>query len=427
MASLFTASAPTAPAIKEEEALPPPSEHDPPPATSSSQPSSKLQGEGSSGLAKEEGGSSTCGAAPNGYTVVELQQRAALMFTSGEGVVEPSGEPPVAASNNELLLFASLAIHTLFEQRRADVERGCGSLNKEIALGFLVADALGCSISVDQAREIGKRAGKQVSSVKSKIEKLKDRARGKRSAARKSAQKEPALEATLVLRIAEIDAELDAARSKLLKQPYDVGLPGDDEEMNEPACEVASPMQMLAKAKAASLVADAAIEPAELALAAARRKAMKAMDGTERAAELLKSAGIMCSDAQYKRLLGLLNEREALQVELIAEAEAAERVRDLTVEKAVLLRTELLATQRAFEEIKSARDSADAAVRQLERNERALSSAQKIARGLQEIVDGKQCTITALEEAIHALEVRDSRKRLEADAERVWGAGWRDR
>ena len=77
------------------------------------------------------------------------------------------------------MLFAALAIHTLFEQQRADVERGCGSLNKEVALGFLVADALGRSLSGEEAREVGKRAGKQVSTVKSKIDKLKDKERAR--------------------------------------------------------------------------------------------------------------------------------------------------------------------------------------------------------------------------------------------------------
>ena len=112
---------------------------------------------------------------------------------------------------------------------------------------------------------------------------------------------------------------------------------------------------------------------------------------TPPAAAPLRSDGSSCSYAKYKQLIALLDEREALQADLIAEAEAAERVRDLVLEKVVSLRTELLATQRAFEEVESAHDSADAAVRQLKGNECALSSAQKIARGLQEIVGGKQC------------------------------------
>ena len=210
MENASPASAPTPSAMEEQATLPPRSEGEPPPDNSSSLPPNKFQNEGSSGLAKEEGGSSTFGAAPNGCPVVELQQRAALMFTSGEGVVEQSGKPHVAATTNALLLNASLAIHTLFEQRRADVERGCGSLNKEIALGFLLADALGRSLSSDEAREIGKRAGKQVSTVKSKIEKLKERAKGKRSAARKAAKKDPEVQAALVMRIAEIDSELQS-------------------------------------------------------------------------------------------------------------------------------------------------------------------------------------------------------------------------
>ena len=161
--------------------------------------------------------------------------------------------------------------------------------------------------------------------------------------------------------------------------------------LQQPSASRVSAEELLAKAKAASIVADAAVEPAECALAAARRKALHAMDATERVTEMLRRDGGSCSDAKYKQLIALLDEREALQADLIAEAEAAERVRDLVLEKAVLLRTELLATQRAFEEVESAHDSADAAVRQLKGNECALSSAQKIARGLQEIVGGKQC------------------------------------
>ena len=270
-----------------------------------------------------------------------------------------------------------MAIHTLFEQRRADVERGWGSLNKEIALGFLVAHALGRTLSDDEAHEVGKRAGKLISTVKARIEKIKDRAEAKRSAARKAAGKDVALAATLVVRIADLDSEAAAARGELLEQRYDVGLPAEDAEMQQeqPSASRASSDELLAKAKAASIVADAAVEPAD----------------TERVAEMLRSDGSSCSYAKYKQLIALLDEREALQADLIAEAEAAERVRDLVLEKVVSLRTELLATQRAFEEVESAHDSADAAVRQLKGNECALSSAQKIARGLQEIVGGKQC------------------------------------
>jgi len=62
----------------------------------------------------------------------------------------------------------------------------------------------------------------------------------------------------------------------------------------------------------------------------------------------------------------LVHEREQLQADFIAEAKAAEGVRDATLEKAVLLRAELLATQHAFEECKSAREGVDLAVRALD-------------------------------------------------------------
>ena len=236
------ASAPTPSDSVEQAALPPPGDCEPPPGNASLQPHNELQGEGISGLKEAEDGSSASGAAPNGCSVVELQQRASVMFTSGKGFVEISGEPLIAGgTTNAVLLFASLAIHTLFEQRRADVERGCGSLNKEIALGFLVADTLNRRISGEEAREAGKRAGKQIATVKTKIDKLKERAKGKRSAARKAAGKDSALALTLVVRIAEIDTELTAARDLLLKQPYDLGLPDEDIEMNESETCDASP------------------------------------------------------------------------------------------------------------------------------------------------------------------------------------------
>ena len=387
----------------------------------------KLQDDGIFGLKEEEGGSSTCGAAPNCCTVVELQQRAADMFTTGECVVQASGKPPVGAATNSLMYFASQAIHTLFEQRRTDVQRGCGSLNKEVALGFLVADALGRRLlSDEQAREVGKRAGKQVATLKARIERIKERARGKRSAARKAAKKDASLEARLVVRVAEIDTEAATAHSELLEQPYNVGLPDEDVEMKESSCD-ASPEAMLAKAKAALIVAEAAVQPAEAALAVARRKAMRAMDGLENTLSMLKSDGATCSDARYKQLKALVDEYERLQADFISEAEAAEGVRDATYERVGLLYAELRATERALAESFAERERADEFRRQLENNECALARAQKIAGGLQEIVEGKQGTIDALERAIHALEIRDTRNRLEADAESVWGAGWRGR
>ena len=93
------ASAPTPSDSVEQASLPPPGDADPLPDNPLGQPQNKLQDQGTAGLNEVEGGSSAARAAQNGCTVVKLQHRAAVMFTSGQGAVEPSGEPPVAASN----------------------------------------------------------------------------------------------------------------------------------------------------------------------------------------------------------------------------------------------------------------------------------------------------------------------------------------
>ena len=119
------------------------------------------------------------------FTAKDLLQRARQMFTGGSGSVAESDESPCDVEVTvELLQLASEAVQTLFEQERAEVQRSCTMLDREEALGYLLADVRGQQLLPEEARAIGKRASKHVKAAKEAAAKAAKAVASKRCKAR---------------------------------------------------------------------------------------------------------------------------------------------------------------------------------------------------------------------------------------------------
>ena len=93
-----------------------------------------------------------------------LERAAAILIGDSERPTASGNAPAAAEATNELILAARAAISDLFAERRDDIRRSCAPalVDKEEALGYLLADALGRQLlTPEDARAVGKRAGRQ--------------------------------------------------------------------------------------------------------------------------------------------------------------------------------------------------------------------------------------------------------------------------
>ena len=88
-------------------------------------------------------------------------------------------------------------------------------MDKELALGWLLGDALGFQLKSNEARLVGKTAAKALVAAKKAADSLKGNAAAKRSAARKAAHNNQERAAAIDDRLAAIDGDRDAALAKL--------------------------------------------------------------------------------------------------------------------------------------------------------------------------------------------------------------------
>ena len=85
-------------------------------------------------------------------------------------------------------------------------------------MGIVLGDSMGIELLPEEASRIGKAAATQLKSTKEHDKALAGNAAAKRTQARKQASKNAERAADLDARLAKIDAEHDAARSKLWRK-----------------------------------------------------------------------------------------------------------------------------------------------------------------------------------------------------------------
>ena len=170
-------------------------------------------------------------------TAAALKERAVRMFVDRHGGLVESGGALAIVPTYELVLHAQQAVHELWEQRRADI---CGSperpdlqMDKEEGLGYLLGDVLRGQLLPEEARAIGKRAGKLASKAKGELETAKAKAATKRSKRRAAAinRSEPGI--GLDEACAAIDAEAADIRSAILATACELGLPAAESVVAE--------------------------------------------------------------------------------------------------------------------------------------------------------------------------------------------------
>ena len=170
-------------------------------------------------------------------TAAALKERAVRMFVDRHGGLVESGGALAIVPTYELVLHAQQAVHELWEQRRADI---CGSperpdlqMDKEEGLGYLLGDVLRGQLLPEEARAIGKRAGKLASKAKGELETAKAKAATKRSKRRAAAINcsEPGI--GLDEACAAIDAEAADIRSAILATACELGLPAAESVVAE--------------------------------------------------------------------------------------------------------------------------------------------------------------------------------------------------
>ena len=128
---------------------------------------------------------------PSELVPAMLNQRAAIMFTEGDGAPRASGKDPLVKDITlKLLKLARQAVLELFERHCQAVQANWGTaIDMEEALGYLICDTLRVEVLAAEARAIGKRANHHLKSAKTDDEKLKKNASARRSKVNKAAEK----------------------------------------------------------------------------------------------------------------------------------------------------------------------------------------------------------------------------------------------
>ena len=158
-------------------------------------------------------------------TSAMVRARAVNKFTEGAGAPRMTGEPRLATyATLWLVKLAREVVFELFDNKknRVTIEESWGEMiDKEEAVAFLVADAVGVELLPTEARNIGVDMRTAITSkerppgAKVKEDKIKGNAAAKKSKARKAAEKDEAKAAGLAAKIKAIDDECLRQRVEL--------------------------------------------------------------------------------------------------------------------------------------------------------------------------------------------------------------------
>jgi len=188
-----------------------------------------------------------------------------------------------AEATFELLKTCTKAVNDLFGARRADIHESCGALDREEALGYLVADCLGRELIDTEARAVGKRANYRMSACKTEVEKAEASAKKRTSRVRGKVTNEVVIEA----RLATIEEEKASAIAAVYDATYDLKLP--DPRSKVVVKEVTPPVvDPLAELTEAARVAEEDLTEAEDELPVLRRMVEKSSASTKKQLAALK-------------------------------------------------------------------------------------------------------------------------------------------
>jgi hypothetical protein len=382
-------------------------------------------------------------------TAAELKERAVAMFVDRRSDVSGSGLDAFAGeATYALVLHAQQAVHELWEQRRADI---CGSparpdlqLDKEEGLGYLLGDVLRGELLPDEARAIGKRAGKLATKAKGELESAKSKAKAKRSKVRAAAAKDAALAAGLDAAIGTIDAAASSARDAILAAVCDLGLPPANTVVRERAAPKPPATDVLSRLRAVVEKADAAVARAEADAAAAKRRAERVAAQLDKlhTKRLLQSKSWHLSEEGYQVHLQETAETDAEYAQVRARSaelrcasvnaefaawdarDAAKDAREAVADEEAA-RSQQAACERAARERKAEWDAEWGAKFEELRREREADMAAAAER------DARLAELKSQLAALHCEPLQEqvrwempaeTRDRLHAGAELVWGS-----
>jgi hypothetical protein len=362
-----------------------------------------------------------------------------MMFLAGSGDVCPTGRGFLRAEADfELLGAVAKAVTDIFAGHRAEIPQSCGMLDMEEATGYLAADCLGRVLIDVEARGVGKRANYRLGACAEKIEKAEGSAKKRISKVRAKAS-----DAQLEARLAVIETEKASAISEVYDATYDLKLPDRrskvvvKEVKPEP---VVDPVAALAQAAEMAVAehAAAALGLSEILRETAKTKkqTLKELQASERPPAPNATTGAFVAWTE-ERQYGMDLMREVLKIEknaksvvheleldaMAATCEARRAALDAQIASAVAeaeaekdTRTMELELERLASEVRM--EALDARIAASQAATRAtLRDSRPVAQLLR-----PDWSESVLFEHPH-----ETRARLEADAERVWGTGWQER
>ena len=373
-----------------------------------------------------------------------VRARAAALLTNGAGALQWSSESPLlAAPTLHLVKLVKESTDELLDRRREEVHTSCGvPIDKQLALGLAICDALGREVLACEARNIGKAAAGLLPAAKKKDnELLKGNAAAKRTRARKAAAAADKLE-NLDATIAGIDAERDVQRAALWGTPVSLPIPTaplvPTRERQPPPPKAMPPkVDELAAARAALTAAFAAHAHAQrdhrdAQRALARLQPPKFAGKQEIHVAEMSDADCSAAERKARQTEGALRLAEL-------DVKSAEQSLDLEFELAEMNKkavAERAARQRAREAEREAcvaeRQAAEAVSAQAKERSRMLATRAASLRFQfcclrWRAVAKKACAWAAIDE-LEAEMARDAtRVRLLADAEKMWGSCAREK
>ena len=399
---------------------------------------------------------------PSELVPAMLNQRAAIMFTEGDGAPRASGKDPLVKDITlKLLKLARQAVLELFERHCQAVQANWGTaIDMEEALGYLICDTLRVEVLAAEARAIGKRANHHLKSAKTDDEKLKKNASARRSKVNKAAEKAgPERAKEFEDKIEAIDTSLAQQRAAHWAKTVDLEIPTaplvetprptpppPPSPVDLAAHELKQAEQALATAEAAATAADGEHRQAARALGKLQPPGFAGAKRTSADIKYFFGAGL--SDEVYAWRQAELDILLAAEQRVCA-AECAQRGAARDVKHAGMevewARDEATRVQqqqqRAAERAERAAEraaeqaafDAEQAERQRERetanaelDARTASTEEMLSRHKSRIAELERESRAAREELVRSEWYYHRAEVVNRDAENVWGAGWKD-
>ena len=329
-------------------------------------------------------------------------------------------------------------------------ERPDLQLSQEEAYGRLVVDLVDgpTELVAKELREIGKRVDNKATREKQAKEKArqhaKDRRKNARTAARNNEEKAARLDATL----AEIEVDCEAKLAARLATVVDLELPPENTVVHETRPATAAEEEVSAERKLRRLRKALAEAEEEVALADAHRvAARRALPGAERTVQEVQNSMLAL---RREHLLDLEREQSELDAEweewvLVRDAAdshlaqlrvlCVEAIEDLFARRQAALEARWAVEEAEAEKAAAAREKAQAAAREAEQAERAkldrereqawadLQAREAQAEALRAQLAALHCE--PLQEQVRWEMPAETRDRLHAGAELVWGSAHR--